>query len=203
MTSTSLLKPGTWGCSHGSGLLGTAIRRAQEDSSKSERYPHGDHQAAWAGHCFVFVGNQVLKGEAQPCIVEAEYPKVVLSPVTQHGDACWAKGQPLTDKQRKDGTATALALVGSQYDWLAYAYFMAKVAHVLLSKNLRPLFTDAAKIGPICSGVVVREMEAMKVDLGPLKTAATTDPDYIAPADCLRWGLDNNWMDSPPPVGWK
>lgn len=193
---------GTWGCSHGSGFLGTAIRRAEQEMSKSSLFPNGDHQASWAGHCFVFVGNQELNGTYQPCIVEAESPKVVLSPITAHPDACWASAQPLTQKQRQNGVKAALEQLGHQYDWFAYTYFLAKAAHVMLTKDLHPLFADFSKIGPICSGVVVREQEAMKVDLGPLKVAAISDPDFISPADCLRWGIDNDWMHSTPPADW-
>jgi hypothetical protein len=193
----------SWGCSHGSGFLGTAIRRAEEEMSRSAKYPDGDHRAAWAGHCFVFVGNQNLNGTYQPCIVEAESPRVVLSPITAHPDACWAFRQPLTAAQRKTGQEAVLAMVGQQYDWLAYAYFLAKAAHVLLTKDLSPLFTAMAKIGPICSGVVVRLQEAMKVDLGQLRVAAVQDPDFICPADVLQWGLDNNWLNTAPAADWK
>ena len=183
--------------------MGTQIRRAEEEESKSERFPHGDRQAAWAGHCFVFVGNQNLGGTFQPCIVEAEWPKVVLSRVTAHADACWAKGQSLTMAQRKSGVEAAMALVGRQYDAFAYAYFLAKLAKLTLDKDLASFFQAEAKVGPICSGVVVREQEAMNVPLGPLKTAATQDPDFVCPADCLRWGLDNGWMENPPSPDWK
>ena len=59
--------------------------------------------------------------------------------------------------------------------------------------------TETAILGPICSGIMVRTQEAMKVDIGPLRTAATADPDYVSPADCMRWGLDNGWMSETPP----
>jgi hypothetical protein len=169
--------------------------------SETERYPHGDHQAAWAGHCFVFAGNQNLGGTYQPCIVEAEYPQAKLSPVSAHPDACWARNQPLTPEQRRAGVAKALSMVGWTYDWPAYAYFIAKVLKMRLTKDLTDIFTDPRWI--ICSGVVVAEQEAMGVDLGPLKTAATSDPSFVCPADCLRWGLDNGWMDKVPPADWK
>lgn len=199
--STALLRPGTWGCSHGSGFLGNAIRRAEQEMTETKANPAGDHQAAWAGHCFVFAGNQSLNGVIQPCIVEAEYPKTKLSPVTAHPDACWAKGQKLTAAQRQKGVAKAMSMVGTGYDWPAYGYFVIKALGMYWSKDLTPLFTDPAWI--ICSGIVVVTQEAMGVDLGDLKTAATADPSFVCPADCLRWGLNNNWMDSVPPITWK
>jgi hypothetical protein len=197
-------QPATWGCSHGSGFLGNTIRNAETEMSRSNRFPNGDRQAAWAGHCFVFVGDQDLgKGQRGPAIIEAEWPKVKLSPVSAHPDAIWAVAQQLTAAQRDQGVAAAMGLLGTQYDAFAYAYFISKVIKVAYSKDLRVLFADMAKIGPICSGVVVREQEAMKVNIGPLKVAATQDPDFVCPADCLRWGLDNQWMSAAPSADWR
>jgi hypothetical protein len=198
MTLPANLQPATFGVCHGSGFFGAAIRKAQM------RMSNGDHEASWAGHCVVYVGKRDFAkvGEAPDidhAIVEAEYPKVVLSRASRHQDTIWATGQPLTAAQRKVGVLAALTLLGHQYDLLAYAYFMAKVAHLGMTNDLKPLFTATAAIGPICSGVVVRTEEKMKVDLGPLSTAATADPDFVCPADCLRWGLDNHWMSSPVP----
>lgn len=187
--------PATWGCSHGSGFLGGAIRDAEEQMS------HGDHQASWAGHCFVFVGNQLLNGTHQPCIVEAEWPAVKLSPVTAHPDACWATGQPLSASQRNLGVDKALALVGTSYGWPAYAYFLARVIQLKWTKDLTTIFGQQNVI--ICSGVVVACLQAMAVNLGPLRTAAVQDPSFICPADLLRWGLDHQWMASLPPASWR
>ena len=194
--------PATWGASHGTFPYGPLIRRAQVSMSTSSRFPAGDRQASWAGHCFIHVGSRDFGRGLEPAIVQAEWPKVILSPARFHPDAIWAVHQPLTDEQRTTGVNAALKMVGQHYDALAYAWFLAKVAKVALTNDLNPLFADTARIGPICSGTVVREQLAMGVDIGPLKTAATQDPDFVCPADCMRWGLDNNWMTSAPPSTW-
>ena len=193
--------PGTWGCSHGSTLLGKAIRDAEQEMSETPQLPEGDHQAAWAGHCFFFAGNQLVGGTHQPAIVEAEWPTVRLSPATAHPDACWATGQPLSASQRNLGVEKALTLVGEGYGWPAYAYFLAKLAQLKWTKDLTALFGNPHVI--ICSGVVVACLQAMAVNLGNLATAAVQDPSFICPADLLRWGLDHGWMGSIPPVTWK
>ncbi len=187
----------TWGCSHGSGFLGDMIRNVEQAESRSARFPGGDRAAAWAGHVFVYVGD----GR----IVQAQWPKVILSPLNAHPDAIWAARQPLTDAQRHRGVAAALALVGAQYDALAYAYFLAKLAQINTgqSSDFAELERHAAAAGPICSGVMVREQEAMGVDIGPLRTAAVQSPDFVSPADALRWGLDHEWMTSTPPQSWR
>ncbi len=184
--------PGTWGVAHGSGFLGDMIRYVEQEESKSARFPEGDHEAAWAGHVIVAIGDDHL--------VEAEWPKVVVSPLTAHPDAIWATGQPLTARQHLDGCDAVLALVGAQYDALAYAYFLAKLAEIPLTRDFAALEREAAKAGPICSGVMVREQEAMGVDIGPLRTAAIQSPDFISPADCLRWMIDNGWNHKPVPA---
>jgi hypothetical protein len=92
------------------------------------------------------------------------------------------------------------ALVSEHYDLLSYAYFMARLLQVGITRDLRPLFANAARTGAICSGVAVRELSAMGVDLGPLRTAAIEDPDFIAPCDLLRWAIDNEWTDRPVPA---
>jgi hypothetical protein len=187
----TLLLPGTWGVSHGSGFLGDVIRYVEQAESKSARFLTGDHEAAWGGHVFVAIG----QGE----IVEAEWPRVTISPATKHGDAIWATGQPLTDAQRDKGVQAVRALIGTPYNVTAYGWFLARLAELPVSKDYAALAATEANAGPICSGVMVREMEAMDVDLGPLKTAAVQNPDWVSPADCLRWGLDNKWMDKAVP----
>ena len=186
------LLPGTWGVAHGSGFMGDLIRGVEAGESISTRFPDGDREAAWAGHVFVYVGG----GQ----IVQAEWPKVVLSPATSHGDAIWAAGQPLTIDQRSRGVSAVMTLVGTRYDAIAYAYFLAKLAEIPVTHDYGELAAEEAKAGPICSGVMVREQEAMGVDLGPLKAAAIQSPDFVSPADCLRWGLDSKWMDKAVPA---
>jgi hypothetical protein len=185
------LLPGTFGCQHGGGFLGDVIRYVEQAESKSSRFLTGDHEAAWAGHVVVYVGG----GQ----IVQAEWPRVVLSPAPADSAVIWASGQPLTDAQRDKGVQAVRALVGTPYNVTAYGWFLARLAELPVSKDFRSLAATEAKAGPICSGVMVREMEAMGVDLGPLKTAAVQNPDWVSPADCLRWGLDNKWMDKAVP----
>ena len=185
--------PGTWGVSHSRGFLGDAIHVVEEHNSKSDRFPDGDIEAAWAGHVFVAVGDNLL--------IEAEWPKVKLSPINAHADAIWATGQPLTGEQRAAGLSAIMPLVGTWYNALAYGYFLAKLVEVQTDSRFDELEAAAAKVGPICSGIMVREMLAMSVDIGPLRTAAIKSPDFVSPADCLRWGLDNGWMDQAVPYG--
>lgn len=190
------LKPGTWGVTHGAGFLGNAIRDAELHMS------HGDRKASWAGHCVVFIGDHnfgLPQGtvDVRPAIVEAEWPKVVISPADKHPDTIWATGQPLTLNQRKLGTIEVLKLAGTGYDIRAYGYFLLKVAQVKFMKDLTPLFTDP-KLS-ICSGVVMKEQKSMGVDITELMNAAVNQPDFVCPADCLRWGLDNGWMSTPVP----
>lgn len=172
------------------------IRRVEEAESKSARFPDGDRQAAWAGHVVVYIGGAK--------IVEAEWPHVVVSSVTAHPDVLWASGQPLTGAQRQEGVASVTKLIGEQYDALAYAYFLAKLAQINAgqSEDFVELAKHAAAAGPICSGVMIREQEAMGVDIGPLRTAAIQSPDFISPADALRWGIDNGWMNAVPAADW-
>lgn len=200
---TENLKPATWGVTHGSGYLGGVIRRAQIEMSKSERFPEGDAEASWAGHVIVYVGVRNFGGvevDMDHAVVSAQFPRVVMRRLSDYPDAIWATGQKLTTMQRTKGTLAALTLLNHDYDALAYAYFIGKVAKVAFTKDLGPLLAETQKLGPICSGVMVRSQEAMDVDLGPLKTAAIQDPDFVSPADSLRWGLDSKWMSGPVPA---
>jgi hypothetical protein len=163
---------------------------------------HGDREASWAGHCIVFIGDHNFglpgKPDIKPAIISATYPKVEILPADHYPDAIWATGQPLTDDQRKLGLIKALSLAGMKYDIRAYAWFIAKVAELHIFHNLEPLFTDPHMI--ICSGTVVVTQKAMKVDISQLPTAATDSPDFVCPADCLRWGLNNGWMSASVPT---
>lgn len=196
------LQPATWGCSHGTGWIGDTIRKAELAMSASHDHPYGDRQASWAAHCFVYIGTHDFGNGFEGAIVEAEWPKVKLSPASAHADACWAIHQPLSQAQRAAGRARVLGLAGEPYDWQAFLWYTAELVHVRISGDPAGLFGNP-KVGPICSGVVVREQEAMGVDLGPLRTAATSDPDYVCPADVLRWGLNQGWMSSTPPQDWQ
>ena len=195
------LKGGTWGVTHGAGFLGAAIRDAEMRMSADSRTPHGDKEASWAGHCVVFIGDHNFstnadKPDVHPAIVEAEWPKVIISRADKHPDTIWATGQPLTLNQRKNGVIEVLKLVGTGYDLRAYGWFIARSLQLHLTHNLAPLFTDPHL--SICSGVVIKEQLAMSVDVSTLMTAAINQPDFVSPADCLRWGLDHNWMSAQP-----
>lgn len=199
-----LLVPGMWGCAHGSGVLGAVIRSAEIEMSKTNRFPQGDRVASWAGHCMVYVGQQNFGTAMVPhpaeAVVEATWPRVRLVPLASKQGVIWATGQPMTAAQRTLAVSTAMRLVGERYDWPAYLEFTARVLQVGVTKDLRPLLANPR--WSICSGVVVKVQEAIGTDLGPLRTAATQSPDFIAPGDCMRWGLDNAWMESAPPSNW-
>lgn len=185
------LKPGMHACCHGSGWTGSVIRKAELALSN-------DPVASWAGHCIVYVGNQVLiQGhDPEPCIVEATYPNCRMASIHEHNDAIWAH-QPLTPRQQLLGQVAALALVGRYYDWFSYFSFLNRLVHAQFLNNLDPLFKETARIGPICSGVVVRVEGAMKIApsvLAGLPTAAIEDPDFVSPADVLAWDIKEGWV---------
>lgn len=192
--------PGTFGVCYGGGLLGWAIRRAERAMTRSKRFPNGDTQASWAGHAVMAIGPYQVAGRVQPAIVQAEWPRVIISPATAHPDTVWAVKQPLTEEQRELGKARALGLVGAHYDPLVYAWYVLKVVNAGLSEDLTGLFTDSRWGQVICSGVDVECEVAMGVDVAGLSTAATTDPDFTCPADLFRWGIDHGWMDWVPPL---
>lgn len=194
----SKLMPGTFGVSYGAGALAWAIHRAERAMTRSDRFPAGDAQASWAGHAFMFIGDHdfgIRHGGVKPAIVQAEWPRVVISPATAHPDAVWAVGQPLTDAQRELGRLKALSLVNEHYDLLVYPWYLAKVIDAGLSQDLTALFTDSRWGQVICSGLDVQCEVAMGVDVRGLSTAATTDPDFTCPADLFRWGIDRGWMN--------
>lgn len=192
-----VIEPGTWGVAHGSGWLGAQIRAAELRMT-------GDRQASWAGHAFGYVGWLRLRVGAapEPCIVEAEWPKVRLSPVTAHRDAIWAAGQPLTAAQRAEGCHRLLGLVGMHYDPAVYPLFLLRSLHVAFSHDLGPLFRDPHWI--ICSGCVAVEQRSMGVNTTALQVAATSDPNLTSPADLLLWGLraGSNVAEPALPLGW-
>lgn len=187
-TAQPLPQPACWGVMHGSGVLGWAIRRAELEMT------HGNTQASWAGHCVVYIGQHTFpSGRTGPAIVQAEWPRVIVSPVPA-GGIIWATGQPLTEQQRERGVGAALSLVGTHYDPVVYAWYLARVVSAGLSKDLAPLFADARWGEIICSGVMVQTQVAMEVDISGLSTAAIEDPDFTSPADAYAWGDAHRWM---------
>lgn len=182
-----LPEPACWGVMHGSGVLGWAIRRAELEMTR------GDEKASWAGHCVVYIGQHTFPdGRTRPAIVQAEWPRVIVSPVPS--GVVWASGQPLSGIQRAQGVTKALSLVGTHYDPVVYGWYLLKVLDAGLSRDLGPLFADARWGQVICSGVMVQTQVAMGVDITGLSTAAIEDPDFTSPADAYAWGLAHHWM---------
>jgi hypothetical protein len=201
------LQPFTWGVSHGSGFLGSQIRQAEQRMTVKDAYPQGDHVAAWAGHAFRYVGYRHLAVNEPPvpCIVEAEWPKVKLSPVTAHRDALWATGEPYTDEERHLGLAATLGMLGMHYDPFVYPWFVAKALGLAVSGDLGPMFRDPRWM--ICSGVVAAGER--RAGVGPallmaLRFSDNDDPNVISPAGLLRWGLNAGSTAPDPgrPLGW-
>jgi uncharacterized protein YycO len=145
---------GCFGVSHGSGLLGELIRHATE---------------SWAGHAFVYIGN----GQ----IVEGAPPVARIASADSHPDAIWNARENLTDKQRFQIVARAQALVGTPYDWPAYAGFALEVLKLKSGAQLNGVF----KQDPwrVCSALVADCYSyagvTIDTDLG--------DPNLVSPAD--------------------
>lgn len=181
--------PGTWGVTYGAGLLAWAIHRAERKLVKNQR-------AAWAGHAVFFIGEHTYSnGKTLPSIVQAEWPKVIVSPASVHPDTVWADRQPLTERQRSIGVAKAQSLVGVHYDPLVYAWYVARVLGLAVTGDLSSFFADTRWGQVICSGVDVLCLVAQGVPLNGLSTAAIDDPNFISPADLYAWGIANGWMD--------
>ncbi len=89
-----IVLPGSYGVSHGAGITGELIRHATE---------------SWAGHAFVYIGNNQ--------IVEGAPPVARIASAASHTDAVWNVRYPLTDDQRDKICARAHALVGCPYDY--------------------------------------------------------------------------------------
>src|SRR5215831_5123456 len=97
-------QPGNYFVSHGGGLVGELIRHATE---------------SWAGHAGILVSPGV--------IVEGAPPATRLAAASSHPDAIWNLHEPLTPAQRDKIVARARALVGTPYDFPAYAGFTLEV----------------------------------------------------------------------------
>ena len=148
------LKPGNYGVSHGSGMVGELIRHATE---------------SWAGHAFVYAGDGM--------IIEAAPPATRLAPAASHPDAVWNLDEPLTDAQRTAITARAHALIGTPYDYAAYIGFALEVLGLKSGKQLAPEFKrDTWRV---CSADVADEYAFAGIDL----TAGLKVPNLVSPAD--------------------
>ena len=170
----SQLQPGVFGVSHGSGLAGELIRHATE---------------SWAGHAFIYIGAGRI-AEAQP-------PVATISPATKYADAVWAWKMPLavpgcttTDDPELGSITTvqaaivarAHALVGTPYDWPAYAGFALEVLKLRSGAQLDPAFkSDRWRV---CSALVADCYEYAKDPL-------PFDPAYDAPAPAGADQIEN------------
>jgi hypothetical protein len=137
----SKLTPGVPFVSHGSGLGGEIIRHAT---------------GSWAGHAGLYLGNGV--------IVQGTPPKADLVPATTYDDAIWAwrmwdqlqavSGWTAAQVQTAQNLAVGRghALVGTGYDWPAYAGFSLEVLNLRDEKQLSPFFQhDSYRV---CSALV-------------------------------------------------
>jgi hypothetical protein len=136
----SKLTPGVFGVSHGSGAAGEIIRTATQSS---------------AGHAFLYLGNgQIVSGQPTRAVVE---------PADSYSDAIWA--WRMWDQLKAAGWTAAMvlaaqakvvargrALIGTDYDWPAYAAFAAEVLHLRSTGQLAGYF--AADRARVCSALV-------------------------------------------------
>lgn len=145
---------GCYGVSHGSGILGELIRHATE---------------SWAGHAFIHVGN----GR----IVEGTAPTARLTSADDHPDAVWNIREQLTDQRRLAIVTRARQLVGTPYDFLAYAGFIAEFLHIRDGTQLDPLFRQDNY--RVCSALVADCYSYAGIRLD----STIHDPNLISPAD--------------------
>jgi hypothetical protein len=185
------LQPGVFGVSHGGGLAGEIIRTATQSS---------------AGHAFLYLGGGL--------IVSGAPPKAVTEPADAYTDAVWAwrMWDALETSgwtPQKIGIAQGLvvsrgnALVGSVYDWAAYAAFAAEVLHLRNEEQLSGLFTrDPARV---CSGLVADALQAGGVPLdfvpedGPgliahPDTKVQMPPNLVTPGMLLGLAQRSEWL---------
>lgn len=148
------VRPGCFGVSHGSGLLGALIRHATE---------------SWAGHAFIYIGN----GQ----IVEGVPPVAQIAAASSHPDAVWNAREPLTDDQRLKIVARAQALVGTHYDWPAYAGFALEVLKIGSGEQLDGAF--AQDPWRVCSALVADCYDYAGIHID----ASLKDPNLVSPAD--------------------
>jgi uncharacterized protein YycO len=149
-----IVRPGSYGVSHGSGITGELIRHATE---------------SWAGHAFVYIGD----GQ----IVQAEPPHALVSPAASHPDAVWNVRDELTDEQREAIVARAHALVGCPYDFPAYIGFALEVLKIRNGQELDPVFREDH--WRVCSALVADCYEYA----GQPLDKDLPYPNLISPAD--------------------
>lgn len=175
-------RPGDYGVSHGSGMVGELIRTATQ---------------SWAGHAFVFIGN----GQ----IIEAAPPATRIASVHSHPDAVWNTEEPKTDEQRGLVIARAHALLGTTYDYPAYIAFALMCLHLRDGKQLEPVFVHDH--WRVCSADVADEYAFAGVDVtnnaaawlaGEYAKAGGTGrvPNLVTPADLYNRIAQRDWGHS-------
>lgn len=156
MTLPAGLRPGNYGVSHGSGMVGELIRHATE---------------SWAGHAFLYVGDGM--------IIEAAPPATRIAPVASHPDAVWNLNEDFTDAQGMSFVARAHALLGTPYDYPAYIGFTLEVLKIRTGEQLAAEFRHDS--WRVCSADVADEYAhgTLPIDL----TAGLKFPNLVSPAD--------------------
>ena len=188
----SQLTPGVFGVSHGGGVAGELIRSAT---------------GSWAGHAFLYLGNgQIVSGKP---------PRAVVEPADTYPDAIWGwrmwdalmASQPWTGQQAAvvmDAVvARGFSLVGTDYDFLAYAGFAAEVLHLRTESELTPDFTHDN--WRVCSALVADALLTGGVPLdfvpedGPGLVRADSvkvkmPPNLVAPGMLLGLAQRSEWI---------
>lgn len=149
----SQLKPGVFGLSRGGGLAGELIRRATESEY---------------GHAFLHLGNGV--------IVSGQPPKAVQEPADTYPDAEWAwrmwdeleaRGgywtPELIQRSQDAVVSRGRALVGTSYDFAAYAAFASEVLGLARGIPMQQFFEHDPN--RVCSGLVADALKAGAVPL--------------------------------------
>jgi len=147
-------EPGDYGVSHGSGMAAELIRHAT---------------SSWAGHAFIYVGENT--------IVEGTAPCTRLAHVSSHPDARWNWREELTAQQRTHIVSRAHALVGTPYDWPAYIGLALEILSLKTGKAMSPYFQNDT--WRVCSADVADCYSYAGIDL----TQGLKYPNLVTPAD--------------------
>jgi hypothetical protein len=187
----SKLTPGVFGLSHGGGLAGDLIRHATESSY---------------GHAFLYLGDGV--------IVQGQPQVAALAKADSHSDATWAwrmwdqlaaehKWTPAQVKVVQDAVVLrGRALVGTPYDWAAYAAFASEVLHLAHGGAMQQFFEHNPR--RVCSGLVADALTAGQIPLefipedgapglvtaGPKGTVV----NLVAPGMLAGLGMRKDWF---------
>lgn len=185
------LVPGVFGLSRGGGLPGELIRRATESEY---------------GHAFLYLGQGLL--------VQGQPQVAALANAAVHSDAEWAwrMWDQLKAEHGWTNTQVAIAqakvvnrgraLVGTPYDWAAYAAFASEVLHLAHGGLIAPFFEHDPH--RVCSGLVADALTAGSVPLAFVPSdgapgLVTTGPkgttvNLVAPGMLAGIGLRKEWF---------